>query len=592
MGDSDPHVLGRDLTESPLASVLITALKQKVTGELEVKHSEGEDLVYFQAGIVLGTQVKRAFKPLGRMLLELGWISLSALEKSLEMMAQGHKQGEALVEIGAIDQDQLEEGLRLSQIRNIVEMARLTEGQLEFTADKPPEPWVCGVPPNALRTLRVVLTVEQSVPVSDSIIERLGGENIQVRIPVHLKNVLEHFDLDDDEVAAAEMLIEPKTLTAFWEVSKLAPPRAKALVAELAVTGVLVSYGTAEDTGNIGNSAGSAERRSAEEARARLTEIMHAAPQAPMAKRNRSLEDDRARRRKLLQRAVASNVASDRLSKAFTSQRKETGVTAAAPQPSPLSPPPEDGRALSAEERTLEALILERMDLLPTQDFFARLNLPKSATSAAVKAAFVKAVQLYHPDHLPPKLAHLAAKQREIFAAVKEAYDTLSDDERRREYLTSKDGQKRSTTGQTNAAGSASAPRAEDSKIAAFRGDALLQKCDYVAAADAFHAAYQLSQDGDHLASEIWCTLVDPARKGEHPDAKQKLLDAVAKHPEAARASYYLGLLARMDNRTDEAEQLFRNVLKINPKHLEAGQEIRLIELRKKRQAAAAAPKK
>ena len=56
MGDVDPHVLGKDLRESPLASVLITALKQKVTGELAMRHSEGEDLVYFQAGIPTGTQ--------------------------------------------------------------------------------------------------------------------------------------------------------------------------------------------------------------------------------------------------------------------------------------------------------------------------------------------------------------------------------------------------------------------------------------------------------------------------------------------------------------------------------------------------------
>jgi hypothetical protein len=367
MGDVDPHVLGKDLTESPLASVLITALKQKVTGQLTIRHSEGEDLVYFKAGIPTGTQCKRSFKPLGRMLLELGWISLSALEKSLEMMAQGRKQGEALIELGAITQDQLEEGLRLSQIRNIVEIARLSEGPLDFKADVPAESWVAGVAPNALRTLRVVLTVDQSRPVSDSIIERLGGEGIPVRIPTHLKNVLEHFDLDDDEVAAAEMLLEAKTLLTFWDICKLAQPRARALVAELAVTGVLVSYGQAEDTGNIGNKVGSAERKAAEEARARLTEIMHAAPQAPMAKRGRSLEDDRARRRKLLQRGLASNVTSDRLSKAFTSQRQETAAATAAPAASPLPPPPEDGRPLSPEERTLEALILERIALLPTR---------------------------------------------------------------------------------------------------------------------------------------------------------------------------------------------------------------------------------
>jgi len=582
MGDLGPHTLGDNLATTPLASVLVNALKLKVTGELAVAHELGEDRIYFQGGIPTGTQVLRSFKPLGRLLLELGWIDLGAMEKSIEMMGQDKRQGEALVEIGAITREQLEEGLRLLQIRNLVEMARLGEGELAFEAGRPPPSWAGGVPPNALRTLRQVLTVEQSMAVCEKLIDRIGGERIPVRVPAHLEPSLEHFDLDDDELTAARLLLAPKTLAIFWETSGLARPRSRALAAELALTGLLVSYGLSEDTGQIGAAAASAERKAAEEARQRLTEIMHAAPQASMAKRNRPLEDDRARRRKLLQRAIASNAPTDRLSRAFTGQPKDGVTTVVVPTSSPVPTPPADGRPLTPEERTLEALINERTALLPGQDYFSRLGVPRSATLPQIKAAFVKAVQLFHPDHLPPKLAHIAAKQRDIFAAVKEAYDTLSDEDRRRDYLASKG---RGMAGA--AAGSAPAaprPRDEDAKIAAFRGDALLAKCDYVAAADAFHAAYQLDPNGDYLASELWCAVVDPARKAEVADAKQKLIEAAAKHPDAVRPSYYLGVVARMEGRMEEAEQLFRNVLKISPKHLEAGQELRLLELRKKRQ--------
>ncbi len=583
MGELGPHALGENLATTPLASVLVNALKLKVTGELAVEHELGEDRIYFQGGVPTGTQVLRAFKPLGRLLLELGWIDMAAMEKSIEMMGHDKRQGEALVEIGAITREQLEDGLRLLQIRNLVEMARLGEGALHFEAGRPPPTWAGGVPPNALRTLRQVLTVEQSLPVCEKLVDRVGGERIPVRIPKHLEPSLEqHFDLDDDELAAAQGLLEPKTLAAFWETSGLALPRARALASELALTGLLVSYGLSEDTGQIGSRAASAERKAAEEARERLTEIMHAAPQASMAKRNKPLEDDRARRRRLLQRAIASNAPSDRLSRAFTGQPKDGAATVVVPATSPVPPPPTDGRPLTQEERTLEALINERASLLKDQDLFARLGVPRSAGVPQIKAAFVKAVQLFHPDHLPPKLAHLAGKQREIFTAVKEAYDTLSDDEQRREYLANKG---RGKAGATPGAGPAAArPRDDDAKIAAFRGDALLAKCDYVAAADAFHAAYQLDQNGDYAASELWCTVVDPARKNEAAGAKQKLIEVATKHPEAVRPSYYLGVIARMEGRMDEAEQLFRNVLRISPKHLEAGQEVRLLELRKKRQ--------
>src|SRR5450631_1044492 len=125
MEDIRPHGLGGDLAQVPLASVLITALKQKVSGELSIEHASGQDQVYFQEGVPTGTHVLHAFKPLGRLLLEMGWIDMDALNQSLELMSQGRRQGEALLEIGALDEVQLNAALRLLQIRNLVELAKL-----------------------------------------------------------------------------------------------------------------------------------------------------------------------------------------------------------------------------------------------------------------------------------------------------------------------------------------------------------------------------------------------------------------------------------------------------------------------------------
>jgi curved DNA-binding protein CbpA len=87
------------------------------------------------------------------------------------------------------------------------------------------------------------------------------------------------------------------------------------------------------------------------------------------------------------------------------------------------------------EEAKLQALIEERVSLLARQDLFGHLGLTHSATSEDVKKAFVEAVKIFHPDHLPPGLSFLADKQRELFGAIKRAYDTLSDDDRRKHYL-------------------------------------------------------------------------------------------------------------------------------------------------------------
>ncbi len=573
MGDT-VHILGKSLSQTPIASVLIAALKQKATGELSVSHQQGQDRIYFQAGIPTGTQVLRAFKPLGRLLFDLGWIDMAAMERSLELMAQGRRQGEALVELGALTPEQLEQGLRLLQIRNLCEMAKLTEGDLAFEAAKPPPTWAAGVPPNALRTLREVLAVEQSQPVVDKLIERIGGERIPVRIPSHVIGGLRHFDLDDEEEAATRRLAEPKTLSAFWEVAGLDPRRARALAAELALTGLLVTYGVSEDTGQLAGQ-GSQQRQAASEARARLEELAHR-PQASVARRDTQVQD-KERRRRMRQRAMAG-IAPDRFGRSFVAKPEEASSPVV--EPPPTSPPadPEDDRPLTAEERSLEALIRERIELLPSQDLFQRLGLVRAATLPQIKSAFVKAVQLFHPDHLPPNLAHLQENQRRLFSAIKEAYDVLSDDGRRRDYLSQGTPARSGPT-----PGPAAKPRDEDAKIAAFRGDMLLQKKDYRGASDAFHTAYQLVKNGDHWASECWAILLDPDRKTEADRARAELLEAARKHPEAERPCYFLGVLARMDGRVEEAEELFQTVLRINPRHIEAGQEMRLLALRKKK---------
>lgn len=62
------------------------------------------------------------------------------------------------------------------------------------------------------------------------------------------------------------------------------------------------------------------------------------------------------------------------------------------------------------------------------QDFYARLGVPPNATAELIKAAYRKSAARYHPDKNPS--ADAAARFRE----VQEAYETLSDLERRKAY--------------------------------------------------------------------------------------------------------------------------------------------------------------
>jgi curved DNA-binding protein CbpA len=437
------------------------------------------------------------------------------------------------------------------------------------------------VPVNALRTLREVLAVPQSLGVCQSLMQVVGGDGADVWIPPQFMKTLDAFELDPDELAALKLLASPTTLATVFQQANLAVSRASALVAELVVTGML-------------------QATQAKAAPARGEQQMRPPPWAPPRPASPASggvsEEARARRRRLLQRGIsnmggfgrgaarppppsndlpeaASDVLPEAAAPSHEVSRAAAPAASSAPEsrPAPSPPPP---RAPDAHEE-LRKRIEARAPIAMGSDLYARLGLPTGASKDVVKQSFVEAAQLFHPDHLPPALASLAPMQRDIFTALKEAYDTLTDDSKRRAYEASVQA------AAAEAAKPPVDPRAEQAKIAAFQGDQALRKRDYATAADQFHTAYELFPNGDYLASEAWALFSDPARSNKK--AKDLVESAFVEHPESERALYYVAMLARLDGKADEAEKMFKKVLKMNPRHMEASQELHLLKLRKKK---------
>src|SRR3954463_13683221 len=63
------------------------------------------------------------------------------------------------------------------------------------------------------------------------------------------------------------------------------------------------------------------------------------------------------------------------------------------------------------------------------KDYYAVLGVPKEADKAAIRKAYRKLARQFHPDANAGD-----AKAEEKFKEISEAYDVLSDDNRRREY--------------------------------------------------------------------------------------------------------------------------------------------------------------
>ncbi len=66
--------------------------------------------------------------------------------------------------------------------------------------------------------------------------------------------------------------------------------------------------------------------------------------------------------------------------------------------------------------------------MLNRKDFYKELGIGKSASQAEIKKAYFKLAKEFHPD------VNKATTAKDKFAAVNEAYETLSDDSKRRIY--------------------------------------------------------------------------------------------------------------------------------------------------------------
>jgi tetratricopeptide (TPR) repeat protein len=135
------------------------------------------------------------------------------------------------------------------------------------------------------------------------------------------------------------------------------------------------------------------------------------------------------------------------------------------------------------------------------------------------------------------------------------------------------------------AAGSARKPAGPDTSELVRNGEAAFKKRDYRAAEQQFAKAHELDRSANSLSAQAWSIYMDPARKPEAANAKAMMAQALRIDPNCDRAHYQLGVIARVEGDMDRAERHFREAVRINPRHLEANQELRLIEMRKKKAA-------
>ncbi len=395
------------------------------------------------------------------------------------------------------------------------------------------------------------------------------------------------FDLASADQQALEGFRSPATLASVLGGAGLPAGRLEAVVAALSVFGLVIGAGG--DAGGTDDDDAGGTQPSGEDAGAGAGGTGGASKPASAS------ADVRARRSRLLRRAF-QNIPGAQV---MNQSRRQAGGGASPQAPaagngtppgtSPGTSPAPDAqagtstrdRAAEAEARALLRELDTRHAAIAKEDFYRRLGLGTSAPLPKVKAAYLLLAKKYHPDRvgvlgLP---ASAGAQLRAVFEAIHEAYETLVDPKARAEYDRLLSNEK--VKGDRD-----QARRLAEANIQFKKGEALFRKKDYAQAVSYLEPAAKADPDnGLYLVSLAWAKFnAGPAPKVK--DEVTRLLQRATRLEGAKdRAWYYLGLLARTDDRIDDAVRYFESAVRLNKHLTEAVSELRVIRRRQEKQA-------
>jgi len=254
-----------------------------------------------------------------------------------------------------------------------------------------------------------------------------------------------------------------------------------------------------------------------------------------------------------------------------------TAPTVAAP--AAAAPPPAPAAAKGGDPQR-RAEIVAKAKAIETENYFDILGIAKDSTADDAKNAYFQLVKRWHPDRLPTDLADLREDVGRVFSLMAEAYQALTDPERRARYL-------------EQLKGGGGTPQDQEEVARVMEATNAFQKADFfvgkgnLAEAEAYaNKAYELEPgDADHVALWCWLQANKPERRdsGKYEDLLEKLERALHDNPRNERARFYRGMLLKMAGRMGEAIRDFREIAENNPRHTDAVREVRLYTMRSDR---------
>ena len=586
------------LEKTPAIHLVVYALERKLNGTLELTTPDNEIVtLLFIDGSPSKIATTEPVAYLGRVLVEIGALSTDAHEDSLRDLAAARMlHGQLLVESGALSHEQIRDGLREQLARKLGYLFSLTpatqyayydgfDALFQFGGDETtpidPMPFVW----RAVRDHTPLAHMKASL-------SKVG--NHLVRVARDAK--VERFGLEGPALSFVELLrSRPMRLPEMHAMRVLQESSLDQLLYCLLITKQVQLIQERVD-GPISTRAsmpGSEPphsqfpvQRSAY-ATALSASIPPPPPSSPNSVNPAAPSGDR------VSFAFRPDVASRNSMippSSPISQRPPPRMNIAPPPPASTPAPPQTQRSprsgspppsVKPDAGAREKEILERAENIDREDYFTMLGVTQDAPGEQVRAAYFGLAKGWHPDRLPAELAHVRDECARVFSRMSEAHNTLSDPERREEYM------RLLREGGATPESQAVISRVIEGATAFQKAEICMKRNDLVQAEQLCRHANELDpKQADYLALLAWLE----AQKPDNQTAKASLecitaLDrALSLNERCERAYFYRGMLHKRLGNAQSAVRDFREAAELNPRNIDAVREVRLYGMRRSSQ--------
>jgi tetratricopeptide (TPR) repeat protein len=513
-----------ELSKTPLVHLLVYAHDKRLTGSIELLTADKRSAaIVFANGEPSKVRTSEPVAYLGRVMLELGFVTEEELSRSLAELAKakasGQKlHGEVLVMMGVVKEAQVQAALREQVGRKLRHIAGLPPDTKYgyFDAHDSLHGWgrevTRGVDP-----FPVLWGMLREFPPWDHVnaaLGRIAASPLKIRAGVDGARL----GLEGEELAAIELLrTKPQRVSDIARAAHLNERNAQ-----------LLAY------------------------------LLLATKQVEVLPADRSLPPPS-------QPATSSRPPSSRPGRVGGSKRPGANMKVPTPQ------------GFSQEMATRWREILERAQTIDRADYFSMLDLARDASHEEVESAFIALAKKWHPDRLPPELAGARDACARVFSRMSAARATLVDDEARAKYMKLlHEGSGTPETQETVAA-------IVDAATSFQKAEVCFKRNDLAQAEKLCRKALDLdATQPDYHALLAWLVATKPeSQSAEATMSCIRMLDkAISLSNRCEKAYFWRGMLYKRLGKMEVAQKDFKRVADMNPRNIDAVREVRLHTMR------------